>query len=41
MPANDGKPRQRVATKEEAASLVDAVPAVEFAGAPAWNPCHA
>ena len=27
MPANDGQPRQRVATKEEAALLVGAVPA--------------
>jgi integrase len=37
MPANDGQPRQRVATKEEAALLVGAVPAVEFASALAWN----
>jgi hypothetical protein len=37
MPANDGKPRERVATKEEAAQLVPALPAVETASALDWN----
>ncbi len=37
MPANDGKPRERVATKEEAAKLAEAIPAVEFASALAWD----
>jgi integrase len=37
MPANDGKPRERVATKEEAAKLVDAIPAVELASALNWD----
>jgi integrase len=37
MPANDGKPRERVATKEEAALLVDAVPAVEVSSALSWD----
>ncbi|MGH2886385.1 MAG: hypothetical protein ACRDPA_27420, partial [Solirubrobacteraceae bacterium] len=37
MPANDGKPRERVATKEEAAKLVEAIPAVEVASALSWD----
>ena len=37
MPANDGKPRERVATKEEAAQLVEALPAVETASALSWD----
>jgi integrase len=37
MPANDGKPRERVATKEEAAKLVEAIPAVEIASALSWD----
>jgi integrase len=37
MPANDGKPRERVATKEEAAQLVQALPAVETASALDWD----
>jgi integrase len=37
MPANNGKPRERVATKEEAARLVDAIPAVELASALNWK----
>jgi integrase len=37
MPANDGKPRERVATKEEAAELVEAIPAVETASALNWD----
>jgi len=37
MPANDGKPRERVATKEEAANLVEAIPAVEIASALNWD----
>ena len=36
-PANDGKPRERVATKEEAAQLVEALPAVEIASALSWD----
>lgn len=37
MPANDGKPRERVATKEEAAKLVEAIPAVEIASTLTWD----
>lgn len=37
MPANDGKPRERVATKEEAAELVEALPAIETASALTWE----
>jgi integrase len=37
MPANDGQPRERVATKEEAAQLVEAVPRIETASALAWE----
>jgi len=37
MPANDGKPRERVATKEEAAALLAAVPAVDLASAFNWD----
>jgi integrase len=37
MPANGGKPRERVATKEEAAKLVEAIPAVEIASALSWD----
>ena len=37
MPANDGKPRERVATKDEAAELVEAIPAVEFASSLGWD----
>jgi integrase len=37
MPANDGKPRQRVATKDEAAKLVEALPAVEMVAALSWE----
>ena len=37
MPANDGKPRERVATKEEAAMLVEAVAAVEVSSALRWD----
>lgn len=37
MPANDGRARERVATKEEAAHLVEAVPAVEVASALNWD----
>jgi len=37
MPANDGKPRERVATKEEAATLVGALPPVAVASALAWS----
>ena len=34
MPANDGRPRERVATKEEAAQLVDAIPSVDVRECP-------
>jgi len=37
MPANDGRPRERVATKEEAAQLVEAIPAVDVASALTWD----
>jgi integrase len=37
MPANDGRPRERVATKEEAAQLVDAIPSVDVASALSWD----
>ena len=37
MPANDGKSRERVATREEAASLVKALPAVEKGTALSWQ----
>lgn len=37
MPANDGQPRERVATKEEAAALLAAVPAVDLASALNWD----
>jgi integrase len=37
MPANDGKPRERVATRGEAARLVGAIPAVDLAGALSWD----
>jgi len=37
MPANDGKPRERVATKEEAAEVLAAVPAVDLASALNWD----
>jgi integrase len=37
MPANDSKPRERVATREEAAQLVEAVPAIEIAGSLNWD----
>jgi hypothetical protein len=33
MPANDGKVRERVATAEEAAKLIDALPAAKGSGA--------
>ncbi len=37
MPANDGKVRERVATKEEAAKLVEALPAVDQPAALSWE----
>ncbi|MGI8558125.1 MAG: hypothetical protein ACR2ND_07420, partial [Solirubrobacteraceae bacterium] len=37
MPANDGQPRERVATKDEAAALLAAVPAVDLASALNWD----
>ena len=37
MPAKDGKSRERVATREEAASLVEALPAVEKGTALSWQ----
>ena len=37
MPANDGKVRERVATAEEAAKLIEALPAVDTAGALSWE----
>lgn len=37
MPANDGKVRERVATAEEAAKLIEALPAVDAAGALSWE----
>jgi len=36
MPANDGKPRERVATRGEAAKLVEAIPAAEIASSLNW-----
>ena len=37
MPANDGKVRERVATAEEAAKLIDTLPAAVGAGALSWD----
>ncbi len=37
MPANDGKPRERVATKEEAAQPLQALPRAETASALNWD----
>jgi integrase len=37
MPANNGRTRERVATREEAARLVEALPAVDLAAALSWN----
>jgi hypothetical protein len=37
MPANDGKVRERVATAEEAAKLIDALPAARGPGALSWD----
>jgi integrase len=41
MPANDGKPRERVATREEAHKLVEAMPAVETAAMLSWDAVQA
>ena len=38
MPANDGQARERVATAEEAAKLIEALPAVDSAGSLSWEP---
>ncbi len=37
MPANDGQVRERVATAEEAAKLIEALPAVDSAGSLSWE----
>jgi len=37
MPANDGRVRERVATAEEAAKLIEALPAVDSAGSLSWE----
>jgi integrase len=37
MPANDGQVRERVATAEEAAALIEALPALDSAGALSWE----
>ena len=37
MPANDGKIRERVATAEEAAKLIEALPAARGSGALSWD----
>jgi integrase len=37
MPANDGKIRERVATAEEAAKLIEALPAAGSSGALSWD----
>jgi integrase len=37
MPANDGKVRERVATAEEAAKLIEALPAAGGSGALSWD----
>ncbi len=37
MPANDGQVRERVATAEEAARLIEALPAVDSAGSLSWE----
>jgi integrase len=37
MPANDGQARERVATAEEAAKLIEALPAVDSAGSLSWE----
>ena len=37
MPANDGKIRERVATAEEAAKLIEALPAASGSGALSWD----
>ena len=37
MPANDGKVRERVATADEAAKLIEALPVIDSAGALSWE----
>ena len=37
MPANDGKVRERVATADEAAKLIEALPVIDNAGALSWE----
>jgi integrase len=37
MPANDGKVRERVATADEAAKLIEGLPAAEASGALSWD----
>ena len=37
MPANDGKVRERVATADEAAKLIEALPMIDSAGALSWE----
>ena len=37
MPANDGKVRERVATADEAAKLIEALPVLDSAGALSWE----
>jgi len=37
MPANDGQVRERVATAEEAAALIEALPVLDSAGALSWE----
>ena len=37
MPANDGKARERVATADEAAKLIEALPVSDSAGALSWE----
>jgi integrase len=37
MPANDGQVRERVATAEEAAALIEALPVLDSAGALSWD----
>ena len=37
MPANDGKVRERVATADEAAKLIEALPVSDSAGALSWE----
>lgn len=41
MPANDGRSRERVATREEARKLVQALPAVETASMLSWDAVQA